>query len=78
MLRVAIALVGIIVVARLVPLAIRAIGGAGRGTVQMFGGLGQPLWWIAGTGGAVLVLLMLRWHGRRRLKRRQGPPSSLN
>ena len=70
LLKVGAILLAIVVLARLVPLAIRAIGAAGRGGAQVVSGAG--LWGIAGTVLLVVALILLVRHrsGRR------GPPRS--
>ena len=59
-LRVVVILAGLILLARLVPLAIRAIGAAGRAGFQAIGRV-HPLWWILGALlVATVVMLSLR------------------
>jgi hypothetical protein len=71
-------LVGLILMARLVPIAIRAIGGAGRSGAQLIGELG-PLWWIFAAVLAVATAVTLVGRARRRGRGRPAdrrPPTS--
>jgi hypothetical protein len=78
-LRVVVILAGLILVARLVPVAIRAIGGAGRGGLGAIGGLG-PLGWILAillaAGAVVSVVKLVRRRGRT--GKRPPPATPLN
>jgi uncharacterized membrane protein len=66
-----ITLVALVLIARLVPVAIRAFATAGRSGAQAISQVGHPLLWIA--GGAVVALLVLGLARRRPGPRRQGP-----
>ena len=79
--RVVMILAGLILMARLVPIAIRAIAGAGRGGLQALGAV-RPLWWIFAAVLAVVTVVTLvgrvRGRGRGRSADRRPPTSPPN
>jgi uncharacterized membrane protein len=66
-----ITLVALVLIARLVPIAIRAFAAAGRGGAQALFRIGPPLLWIV--AGAVVVLLVLVLARRRPRPRGHDP-----
>jgi hypothetical protein len=75
-LRVVIILAGLILVARLVPVAIRALGGAGRGGLGAIAGLGPLGWILAAMLAAIGVVTAVRLIRRRGRTDNTRPPTT--
>lgn len=80
-LRVVIILAGLILVARMVPIAIRALGGAGQGGLRAITGMGPAGWFLAALlvpVAVVMVVRLARRSGRARSSRTRPPATPWN